>query len=178
MIDTILKPFDFALSLSVDEQFQITVAGCSVGFTCAAILRELVANPSVKWAARVMGCGAFFALVCFGEYATREVQERDSELMARKAHDAQSIAAQTSFVETQIETPDGFRFSWHDGARGFESMPAGDRRIARGDNSGGRSNRSHAGTSDGFNDVSNAKHAASIATSGAADSINKGGVDF
>ena len=161
MIDTFMQPFDFAMSLSVEQQFQITVAGCSVGFVCAAILRELIANPGVKWAARVLGCGAFFALVCFGEYATREVAELSSELMVRKAHDARSIVAQTAFVEVEVKTPEGLCFKWvapDNGGSG--SVPAATGRFAGSDNTSRQSSAVDARTRNGFDDVSDAKHAA------------------
>lgn len=103
MIDTLMKPFDFAMSLTLEQQFRITVAGCSIGFVCAAILRELIANPGVKWAARVLGCGAFFALVCYGQYATTVAVEVRSELMVRKAHDAQEIADQVGVLAVASE---------------------------------------------------------------------------
>jgi len=92
MIESILKPFDFALSLTLEQQFEITVAGCSFCFVAAALLRELVGNPGVRMAARVLGCGAFFAIVCYSLFATRVAEERGAELMVHRAHRASEIA--------------------------------------------------------------------------------------
>ena len=98
MIESILKPFDFALSLTLEQQFEITVAGCSFCFVAAALLRELVGNPGVRMAARVLGCGAFFAIVCYSLFATRVAEERGAELMVHRAHRASEIAKENEVV--------------------------------------------------------------------------------
>lgn len=103
MIEQILSPFDWVLSLPIETQFRIAAIGSLTGFLFAAIVRESTKDKAMRMAARAVGLGAFVAMLCYASYATNEVKVLSSELMVKRGQDATQIADQSSFVAVASE---------------------------------------------------------------------------
>lgn len=106
MINLILEPFDWLLSLPIERLFHLTTGLSLSAFCAAAIMRELFADKGIRWAARMLGVGAIFISVCFGNYATHKLLLAN-ESMAKNIATAKGVEDHHYTAIQKIKTSDG-----------------------------------------------------------------------
>lgn len=106
MIEEITSRFDWVLQLPIESQYRFAIGLSFAGFVVAAIIRETVKHSGLRYLARAIGAGSFFAVAAFAHHASHEWQKLDAELMVRKSQKASEI--DTSVLVTLV-TPKGNR---------------------------------------------------------------------
>ena len=84
MIEKLLSPFDFVLSLPIQEQCFHAVGVSFTGFIFAAILRESCKDKLVRNAARALGAGAFIMVSVYAMSVTEKYVRLSNECERQK----------------------------------------------------------------------------------------------
>ncbi len=163
MIERITSYFDWVYELPIEGQCHFAIGLSFVGFVFAAVVRETRKEPGVRFLARAIGAASFFAVAAFANHVSHEYEKLNFEMMVRKGQHASPIASGIAVVvpEKVVEftTKKGTTVSWTElsgGRLGPVSIAGG--RTGRSSSAVGQSGAVGAGTIDGFDDVSNAKH--------------------
>lgn len=150
-------------NLPFRDQFEAAVIVSGVCLAAAVLLREWFTDREIRIIARILGAAGWAVVVTFAWRMTVTNETLATQLIVQgKTHalpitDSPSIVVPEKVVE--VATKAGTRVSWTEcgeGRIGSVSITGG--RSGRGRLSIGLSGGIAAGTVDGFDDVSNAKH--------------------
>lgn len=120
MIEELTGSFDWVLQMPIESQYRFAIGLSFAGFVVAAFVRETVKHSGLRYLARAIGAGSFFAVAAFAHHASHEWKKLDAELMVRKSQKASEI--DTSVLVTLV-TPKGNRIEIgaDHGVRGIDS---------------------------------------------------------
>jgi hypothetical protein len=83
MIEQLFEQYS-PLQLPVESQYRLAFGVSLTVFLLAALIRETVQSPQLRWLARAAGAAAFFTIAGYANHATNQIVELNRELFAKE----------------------------------------------------------------------------------------------
>ena len=100
MIERITSAFDWVYELPIESQCHFAIGLSFFGFVVAAAVRETVKHSGVRYLARAIGAGSFFAVAAFAHHVAHENEKLSYELMVKRGEKATDIASERYLTVT------------------------------------------------------------------------------